>query len=136
MPRARAKGLARGRKKQPTRASPRTASAAKPARRFCSLPPRTIRPLSAAAAANPIRARAIILSRSKWVNGTVLHYCFFRSGHFAVPKKQAAAVRAAFAKWKAIGIGLKFKEVSQLSEAEVRIGYSIRDGDSRIIRRS
>jgi hypothetical protein len=130
MPRARAKGLARGRKKQPTRASPRTASAAKPARRFCSLPPRTIRPLSAAAAANPIRARAIILSRSKWVNGTVLHYCFFRSGHFAVPKKQAAAVRAAFAKWKAIGIGLKFKEVSQLSEAEVRIGYSIRDGDS------
>jgi hypothetical protein len=47
-----------------------------------------------------------------------------------VPKKQAAAVRAAFAKWKAIGIGLKFKEVSQLSEAEVRIGYSIRDGDS------
>src|SRR5262245_23869578 len=63
------------------------------------------------------------LQQSKWVNGTVLHYCFFKSGHFSVPKTQADAVRGAFAKWKAIGIGLDFQEVSQLGDAEVRIGY-------------
>jgi hypothetical protein len=66
----------------------------------------------------------------KWVNGTVLHYCFFTKGHFAVPKKQADAVRGAFRKWRAVGIGLDFKEVTQLSEAEVRIGYSVADGSS------
>jgi hypothetical protein len=64
------------------------------------------------------------------VNGTVVHYCFFTAGHFAVPKKQADAIRGAFGKWKAVGIGLEFQEVSQLSEAEVRIGYSTVDGSS------
>ena len=34
------------------------------------------------------------------------------------------------AKWKAAGIGLEFQEVDQLSEAEVRIGYSTADGSS------
>jgi hypothetical protein len=68
--------------------------------------------------------------RSKWVNGTVLHYHFFTAGHFAVPKSQADAVREAFATWKSVGIGLDFKEVSQASEAEVRIGYSTADGSS------
>jgi hypothetical protein len=77
------------------------------------------------------RAAAIILTKSKWVNGTVLHYCFFGgTSHYAVPKKQADAIRDAFAKWKATGIGLEFQEVKQLSEAEVRIGYSTADGDS------
>jgi hypothetical protein len=65
------------------------------------------------------------------MNGTVLHYCFFGGGsHFSVPKVQADAVRDAFNKWKAIGIGLEFKEVAQLSEAEVRIGYSVPDNSS------
>jgi hypothetical protein len=54
----------------------------------------------------------------------MLHYCFFGAGsHYAVPKVQAEAIRGAFAKWKALGIGLEFREVTQLSEAEVRIGY-------------
>jgi hypothetical protein len=47
-----------------------------------------------------------------------------------VPKLQADAVRGAFAKWKAVRIGLEFLEVSQLSEAEARIGYSTADGSS------
>lgn len=65
------------------------------------------------------------------MNGTVLHYYFFGAGsHFAVPKVQADAIRGAFAKWKAVGIGLEFQEVNQLSEAEVRIGYSTADGSS------
>ena len=100
------------------------------ARPFCRNSVRVPPPLSPVVMADPNRARAIIATRSKWVNGTVLHYCFFTSGHFAVPKIQADAVRAAFTKWKAVGIGLEFEEVSRLSEAEVRIGYSEVDGSS------
>jgi hypothetical protein len=80
--------------------------------------------------ADGMRARAIISSKAKWMNGTVLHYCFFGSGHYSVPKLQADAIRDAFKKWKALGIGLEFQEVTQLSEAEVRIGYSTTDGSS------
>lgn len=98
---------------------------------FCRNLPRTLPQLAPDVMADPRRARAIISTRSKWVNGTVLHYCFFKAGsHFAVPKVQADAIRAAFAKWKAVGIGLEFQEVNQLSEAEVRIGYSTADGSS------
>lgn len=100
------------------------------ARPFCRNAPRVAPPLSPVVLADPLRARAILATRSKWVNGTVLHYCFFTAGHFAVPKTQADAVRGAFAKWKAVGIGLEFQEVSQLSEAEIRIGYSTTDGSS------
>jgi hypothetical protein len=68
------------------------------------------------------------------MNGTVLHYSFFQgNSHFAVPKVQADAVRNAFAEWKATGIGLEFTEVNQLSEAEVRIGYSTSDGRSALL---
>jgi hypothetical protein len=98
---------------------------------LCRNLPRVIRQLPPAVAANSRRASAIINGASKWMNGTVLHYCFFGgSSHFSVPKIQADAVRGAFAKWKAIGIGLQFEEVKQLSEAEVRIGYSTADGSS------
>jgi hypothetical protein len=97
---------------------------------FCRVLPRTAPQLAAAVMADSRRAAAIIATNSKWVNGTVLHYCFFANGHFAVPAKQADAIRAAFKKWKSLGIGLNFKEVTQLSEAEVRIGYSLADGSS------
>lgn len=97
---------------------------------FCSNPQRTAKPLGAAVMADPMRASAILATQSKWANGTVLHYAFFGSGHYAVPKVQADAVRRAFAEWKAVGIGLQFQEVSKLSEAEVRVGYSTADGSS------
>ncbi len=97
---------------------------------LCSNPPRALPQLSPAVMGDPLRAAAIVNTISKWQNGTVLHYCFFTTGHFAVPKVQADAVRGAFAKWKAVGIGLEFQEVSQLSEAEIRIGYSVADGRS------
>jgi len=87
--------------------------------------------LSPAVMAQPGRARAILNTRSKWLNKTVLHYAFFGgSSHYAVPKVQADAVRQAFTEWKAVGIGLEFKEVNDLAEAEVRIGYSTADGES------
>lgn len=97
---------------------------------FCRNLPRSIPQLPSSVTADPRRAAAIILGRGKWVNGTVLHFCFFNSGHFAVPNEQAEAIRSAFETWKAVGIGLKFQEVSQLNEAEVRIGYSVADGRS------
>src|SRR3954451_17057493 len=84
---------------------------------FCRNLPRPPRPLPPAVAADPRRAAGILATNSKWVNGTVLHYCFFTSGHFNISNNQANAVRKAFAEWKATGIGLEFKEVSQLSEA-------------------
>jgi len=118
-----------------TTAKSRAARKAAPARPmgkpFCSTPPRPQPPLPAAAAADPRRARAILNTRSKWLNRTVLHYCFFTgNSHFAVPKAQADVIRQAFAAWKGLGIGLQFEEVQQLSEAEVRIGYSVADGTS------
>src|SRR3954470_12549501 len=119
--------MARSRK---SRVSRSTAPAYVPKPRCRNLP-RRVPPLPPSVASDPRRAAAIILTKSKWLNGTVLHYCFFGSGsHFSVPKVQADAVRDAFAKWKAVGIGLEFREVNQLSEAEVRIGYSTADGSS------
>ena len=97
---------------------------------LCSTPPRIKPSLPAVVANDPRRARAILNTQGKWLNGTVLHYCFFKTGHYAVAKKQADAIRAAFAEWKAVGIGLVFTEVTQMSEAEVRIGYSEPDGSS------
>ncbi len=91
---------------------------------LCSVGPRRMRPLSPAVMAEPSRASAVLESQSKWVNGTVLHYCFFIDGQYAIASNQADAVRQAFATWKSVGIGLNFKEVTQLSEAEVRIGYT------------
>ncbi|WP_433741106.1 hypothetical protein [Pseudomonas putida] len=98
---------------------------------LCANLPRPVRQLSSSVTVDPRRAAAILRTTTKWANGTVLHYCFFGKGsRYAVPKVQADAVRDAFKKWKAVGIGLEFKEVNQLSEAEVRIGYSTADGAS------
>lgn len=97
---------------------------------LCSVGPRPKAQLPDNVMSDPHRARAILMGRSKWANKTMLHYCFFTSGHYTVPKEQADVVRQAFAEWKAVGIGLDFKEVTDLSEAEVRIGFSLADGDS------
>lgn len=109
----------------------KAASPAPGTKPFCKNLPRPVPRMTPVVAADPRRAFAIISTQSKWANGTVLHYCFFGgSSHYAVPTKQAKAIRDAFAKWKAVGVGLEFKEVTQLSEAEVRIGYSEADGSS------
>lgn len=85
------------------------------------------------------RARAILLGRAKWANGTVLHYYFFdkdtdgstirfsdgstRFVSWVGAKEQQDAVRQAFDEWKSLGIGLEFTEVADRSEAEIRIGF-------------
>jgi Astacin (Peptidase family M12A) len=85
--------------------------------------------------ANPGRMRAIIGNSNKWVNHTVLHYAFFRTGPWAVPDAQAAIVRKAFGLWKQVPIGVDFAEVHDLGEAEIRIGYLIGDGSWSYIAR-
>lgn len=66
----------------------------------------------------------------KWVNNTTLHYCFFITpNEWAAPTSgQLSAVRRAFAHWKDLGIGLKFEEVMNLENAEIRIGFDQSDG--------
>src|SRR5262249_5895749 len=97
---------------------------------LCSAAPRPKPQLPDPVTMDPRRRAAIVLGRAKWLNGTVLHYGFFGDGHFEVPKEQAEAVREAFATWKQVGIGLEFQEIAQLSEAEVRIGFSLEDASS------
>jgi hypothetical protein len=120
--------MARQSNRRPSRATTSVEGRRKP---LCANLPRPVPQLRPSVMADPRRAAAIISTHSKWINGTVLHYCFFGgSSHYAVPKVQADAVRQAFATWKGLGIGLEFKEVNQLAEAEVRIGYSTADGSS------
>lgn len=100
--------------------------------RYCAQPVTVPRALPAGL--DPRRTRAIIRGRTKWLNGTVLHYYFFDSGidgcdpAWTVPQNQREVVRHAFAGWKELGLGLEFREVSAVSEAEVRIGFDTTDG--------
>ncbi len=108
-----------------SRTSKSVKSRAAEPRPLCGNPRRTLPSLSPTVTANPHRTAAILSTRAKWMNGTVLHYCFFAlPSPIGVPPVQAAAVRAAFAAWKSVGIGLEFEEVKHLSEAEIRVGYS------------
>ena len=99
--------------------------------RYCAAPPRV--PLALPPGLDPVRARAIVLGRAMWANGTVLHYYFFdrdgaSDGAWVGEPAQQDAVRAGFQAWKELGIGLEFREVADRSEAEVRIGFMDGDG--------
>jgi Astacin (Peptidase family M12A) len=99
-------------------------------RRFCGLregPPRQFSP-----DVGGERVRLIVMHGRKWVNGTPLKYAFFEN---QAPFRQwtgndalRAQVRKAFARWTALGIGLRFEEVADRSAAEIRIGFEADDG--------
>ncbi|MEU3885873.1 M12 family metallopeptidase [Streptomyces sp. NPDC029041] len=92
---------------------------------FCAQPPVTepiLRP-----DLSPDRLSAILVGRAKWVNGTVLRYCFLNEADGA-SGEQLDEVRRAVRDWKDIGIGLEFREVDHPSEAEIRIGFRRGDG--------
>jgi hypothetical protein len=109
---------------------------------YCSLPqtaPRVFAPNT-----EPGRTRAILKLASKWVNGTTLRYYFFdratdgQTVFFAngtsewrpwtTADAEKNVVRRAFQAWKAVGIGLDFKEVNSRTDAEIRIGFQRGDG--------
>ena len=98
-----------------TRVSP-GAAAARGHHRYCGTKPapeRTFGP-----DVGPQRAELIQLVAQKWVNGTVLHYAFLGG-----PANQQAAMRKSFKVWTNVGIGVKFEEVAQPADAEVRIDF-------------
>jgi len=74
---------------------------------------------------SPHRIGFILASGLKWVNGTQITYTFLEGA-----EAQKKVVRKAFETWKAVGIGLTFKEVAENNgdEAMVRIGFDHRDG--------
>ncbi|MBA3308859.1 MAG: hypothetical protein H0U28_02205, partial [Nocardioidaceae bacterium] len=102
--------------------------------RYCALPPQPAPVLPPNLGFE--RSRAIVVGRSKWLSGTVLHYYFFdretdgetvrftdgtsRFVTWVGEEEQRAVVRRAFETWKDLGIGLEFREVQDRSEAEVR----------------
>lgn len=94
---------------------------------YCAEPPRPEIELPPGLDAG--RVRAIVQGRSKWVNGTVLHYHVFHGPpRWDGPEPQRQVVRECFEQWRALGLGLRFTEVGQASEAEVRIAFDQGDG--------
>ncbi len=94
---------------------------------FCELPlvkDRTLAPELA-----PGRAALIRYIEKKWVNGTIIKYHFLKGGlKWKVNEEQVEAVRDAFQEWKDLGIGLKFSEVDDPAQAQIRVGFSTTEG--------
>lgn len=123
-----------------TIAKPKTASS--PARRYCSIKKPKPKVLNENITGE--RARLILQHSNKWANGTTLYYFFFNKktdGAYVKledgskewkswqgSKPQMDAVRKGFKMWKAVGIGLDFKEVKKREEADIRIAFMEDDG--------
>ena len=89
---------------------------------YCDLPPVPDRQLDEDVSPNVMSL--IRRFEKKWVNHTVLHYCFLDSpAAWQGDETQKQAVRDAFTEWKALNIGLEFREVQEPGEAEVRIAF-------------
>ena len=98
-------------------------------------------PPSQRAARRPNRTRAIVQLTDKWLNGTVLKYYFYtsRTKHGRRVKgvwktwvgkpAERDIVRRAFRTWEDLGIGLRFLEVEDAREADVRIAFQRGNGD-------
>lgn len=93
---------------------------------FCALPEVPERTFAPEVSAH--RARLIRWIDKKWVNGTRLHYYFFDSGSFAGGSDQQTMVREGFEVWRDLGIGIAFEEVTNIADAEIRIGFLRGDG--------
>lgn len=106
--------------------------AEKAGRKFCDMPEMAPRQLPQDV--DPERAAFILHMDDMWVNGTVIHYCFFEHTKHNSPESWTGSivdkrqVRKAFQEWKDLGLGLEFVEVKELDEAEVRIGFDQDDG--------
>jgi hypothetical protein len=74
------------------------------------------------------RMKLIRVIGKKWVNGTKLRYYFFEGSPWGAGNDQKDLVREGFDVWKDVGIGISFEEVSNISDAEVRIGFLRGDG--------
>ncbi|MEZ5812111.1 MAG: M12 family metallopeptidase [Rhizobiaceae bacterium] len=93
---------------------------------FCGLP--VVPPRVFAPDVSSDRERLIVYMDKKWVNGTVLHYYFFAEGAWAGPAGEMQLVRDGFKVWEDVGIGVRFEEVDNIEDAEIRIGFLQGDG--------
>ena len=101
-------------------------SDAQKSRTPCRLPRPAPRPLPPGLSGP--RLSAISTKMPKWVNGTELTYHFLAGASWNWPDPQKQVVRQAFDAWKALGIGLTFREVDDPAKATVRIGFYLGDG--------
>lgn len=89
---------------------------------LCAMPDVPDRPFGARVSRH--REALIRLLDKKWVNGTVLHYCFLdKPEAWRGGADQKKVVRESFQEWKELGLGLEFVEVDEPREAEIRIGF-------------
>ncbi|WP_338761531.1 M12 family metallopeptidase [Massilia sp. METH4] len=109
---------------------------------FCAIPPEPRRVFKPGVSAR--RENLIILFGNKWVSGTTLRYYFFdrdtdgekvlftdgeeRFVSWVGAEEQLAVVRQAFKIWSDVGIGVRFQEVHDREDAEIRIGFMKGDG--------
>ncbi|MEU5095320.1 M12 family metallopeptidase [Streptomyces sp. NPDC020996] len=111
--------------------------------RYCSLTQQSAPAFAPGLTAE--RRGALVGGSRMWVNGTVLHYCFFdrdtdasvipvpgtgqsRRVSWVGSEEQRDVVRECFGEWQGLGIGVSFVEVGDRSEAELRIGFQSGDG--------
>ena len=111
--------------------------------RYCSLAQQSAPAFAPGLAAE--RLSALVGGGRMWVNSTVLHYCFFdgdtdgsvipvpgtgqsRWVSWVGAKEQRDVVRECFQEWQDLGVGVRFTEVGDRSEAELRIGFQLSDG--------
>lgn len=111
--------------------------------RYCSLAQQPAPSFAPGLAAE--RIGALVSGRQMWVNGTVLHYYFFdddadgsvitlpgtgevRRVPWSGAEAQHDVVRGCFREWEGLGVGVRFVEVGDRSEAELRIGFQTGDG--------
>jgi len=92
----------------------------------CSLPVLPKREFDARV--SPDREHAILSTGDKWVNGTNIHYFLYSDGLFGGAADERDVVRQAFQVWKDVGIGLTFTEVTDIQDAELRIGFLRNNG--------
>lgn len=120
----------------------KAASASLQPRRYCSI--QKPKPKQLDKNITGERAKLILQNSNKWANGTILHYYFFdkkTDGKWVEyqdgtkewktwvgNEAQKNVVRKAFRIWAKLGIGLKFKEVTNRKEAEIKIAFMEDDG--------
>ena len=89
---------------------------------YCAMPKTPVRRFEANV--GPTRERLIRYLSKKWLNGTVLHYWFFdKPAAWTTTEEEKNIVRQAFKVWMDVGIGIEFKEVKSISDAEIRISF-------------
>lgn len=88
----------------------------------CNQPLMPERPMEAGI--DPYRMRLVWRNSLKWVNHTVLKYCFLdQPARWRGSNADKDVVRAAFQEWKDLPIGIEFRETRDPREAEFRIGF-------------